>query len=131
MESNDAPEKIAEFYKKALANMERFELLGCIAKTNARTRRISSGLSAETISRKRGSCSKRDEAKKHIVGIHAMGMEHFQLVYVEARGDDKEKKQTNGHFERCGSNASLDDGIVIEERQAIVTSDLKNFRGSE
>jgi hypothetical protein len=97
MESNDAPEKIAEFYKKALGKYGT--VLNC-----SDTSKNSSG------SEKNGSSNKLEcdddkpengelvfkagtKEKQHVVAIQANGQGSlFQLVYVEARSDDKEKK---------------------------------------
>jgi hypothetical protein len=97
MESNDAPEKIAEFYKKALAKYGT--VLNCSdAAQNANGK-------DKTGSSKRLECGDDKPEKggllfkagtkerQHIVGIQPNGQGTiFQLVYVEARGDDKEKK---------------------------------------
>ena len=97
MESNDAPEKIAEFYKKALAKYGT--VLNCSdAAQNANAK-------DKTGSSKRLECGDDKPEKggllfkagtkerQHIVGIQPNGQGTiFQLVYVEARGDDKEKK---------------------------------------
>jgi hypothetical protein len=97
MESGDAPDKIAEFYRKALAKYGK--VLNC------------SGASTESSGKdKSGSSSHLDcgddkpdpggmlfkagtKENQHIVGIKPNGQGSlFQLVYVEARGDDKDKK---------------------------------------
>ncbi len=97
MESNEAPEKIAEFYKKALAKYGT--VLNCSdAAQNANAK-------DKTGSSKRLECGDDKPEKggllfkagtkerQHIVGIQPNGQGTiFQLVYVEARGDDKEKK---------------------------------------
>ena len=97
MESNDAPEKIAEFYKKALAKYGT--VLNCSdAGQNANAK-------DKTGSSKRLECGDDKPEKggllfkagtkerQHIVGIQPNGQGTiFQLLYVEARGDDKEKK---------------------------------------
>ena len=97
MESNDAPEKIAEFYKKALAKYGT--VLNCSdAAQNANAK-------DKTGSSKRLECGDDKPEKggllfkagtkerQHIVGIQPNGQGTiFQLLYVEARGDDKEKK---------------------------------------
>ena len=97
MESNDAPEKIAEFYKKALAKYGT--VLNCSdpsQKTNAKdqtgpSKRLECG---DDKPEKGGLLFKAGtKEKQHIVGIQPNGQGTiFQLVYVEARGDDKEKK---------------------------------------
>jgi len=97
MESNDAPEKIAEFYKKALAKYGT--VLNCSdAAQNANAK-------DKTGSSKRLECGDDKPEKggllfkagtkerQHIVGIQPNGQGTiFQLLYLEARGDDKEKK---------------------------------------
>jgi len=97
MESNEAPEKIAEFYKKALAKYGT--VLNCSdAAQNANAK-------DKTGSSKRLECGDDKPEKggllfkagtkerQHIVGIQPNGQGTiFQLLYVEARGDDKEKK---------------------------------------
>ena len=97
LQSNAAPEKIAEFYKKALRKYDA--VLNC-----------SDPLQKEGAKEKSGSSNKLEcgddkpekgglvfkagtKVKQHIVGIQPNGQGTvFQLVYVEARGDDKEKK---------------------------------------
>ena len=97
MESNDAPEKIAEFHKKALAKYGT--VLNCSdpsQKTNAKdqtgsSKRLECG---DDKPEKGGLLFKAGtKEKQHIVGIQPNGQGTiFQLVYMEARGDDKEKK---------------------------------------
>jgi len=97
MESNDAPEKIADFYKKALAKYGT--VLNCSdpsQKTNAKDKTGSSKrLECEDDKREKGGLLFKagTKEKQHIVGIQPNGQGTiFQLVYVEARGEDKEKK---------------------------------------
>ncbi len=97
MESNDAPEKIAEFYKKALAKYGT--VLNCSdgsQKTNAKSKTGDSNqIDCEDDKPEKGGLVFKagTKEKQHIVGIQANGQGSvFQLVYVEARGDDKEKK---------------------------------------
>ena len=97
MESADAPDKIAEFYRKALAKYGR--VLNC------------PGVSTESSGKDKSASSnsldcgddKPDpggmllkagtKEKQHIVGIKPNGQGSlFQLLYLEARGDDKNKK---------------------------------------
>lgn len=97
MESGDAPDKIAEFYKKALARYGK--VLNC-----------SEGPAESSGKDKSGSSNSLDcgddkpdpggmlfkagtKEKQHIVGIKPNGQGSvFQLAYVEARGDNKDKK---------------------------------------
>jgi len=97
MESNDAPEKIAEFYKKALAKYGA--VLNCSDPSQKEGAKEKSGSSnklecGDDKPEKGGLVFKAGtKEKQHIVGIQPNGQGTvFQLVYVEARGDDKEKK---------------------------------------
>jgi hypothetical protein len=97
MESGDAPDKIAEFYRKALAKYGK--VLNCSQASPDSSVKDKSGSSntldcgddkAEPgeILLKAGT-----KEKQHVVGIKPNGLGSlFQLVYVEARGDDKDKK---------------------------------------
>jgi hypothetical protein len=97
MESGDAPGKIAEFYKKALAKYGK--VLNCSegsAESNGKDKSGSSNSldcgddkpSPGEMVFKAGT-----KEKQHIVGIKPNGQGSlFQLVYLEARGDDKDKK---------------------------------------
>jgi hypothetical protein len=97
MESNDTPEKIAEFYKKALAKYGT--VLNCSDPSQRASAKDKTG-SANRLEcgddkpEKGGLLFKAGtKEKQHIVGIQPNGQGTiFQLVYVEARGDDKEKK---------------------------------------
>jgi hypothetical protein len=97
MESNDTPEKIAEFYKKALAKYGT--VLNCSdpsQKTNAKDKAgASNQLDCGDDQPEKGRLVFKagTKEKQHIVGIQPNGQGTlFQLVYVEARSDDKEKK---------------------------------------
>jgi hypothetical protein len=97
MESNDAPEKIAEFYKKALAKYGT--VLNCSdpsQKENAKNKDDASNkLVCEDDNPEKGGLLFKagTKEKQHLVAIQASGQGSlFQLVYVEARGDDKDKK---------------------------------------
>jgi hypothetical protein len=97
MESNDAPEKIAEFYKKALAKYGT--VLNCSDPPKNANARDGNGSSSklecgdDKPEEGRLVFKARTKEKQHIVGIHPNGQGSiFQLVYVEARGDDKDKK---------------------------------------
>ena len=97
MESNDAPEKIAEFYKKALAKYG--SVLNCSdpsQRANAKDKAGSSNkLECENDKPEKGELLFKagTKEKQHIVAIQPNGQgSRFQMVYVEARGDDKDKK---------------------------------------
>jgi hypothetical protein len=97
MESNDSPDKIAAFYKKALAKYGT--VLNCTDPSKA------SSDKDKNSSPKQLDCGddKPDaggmlfkagtKEKQHIVGIDPKGqVTVFQLLYIEARGSDEEKK---------------------------------------
>jgi hypothetical protein len=97
LESNDAPGKIAEFYKKALARYGT--VLNCSEPSQKASGKDKSGSSNklecdDDKPEKGGLVFKAGtKEKQHVVGIQPNGQGTlFQLVYVEARGDDKEKK---------------------------------------
>ena len=97
MESNDAPEKIAEFYKKALAKYGT--VLNCsdpAQRASAKDKAGSSNkLECDDDKPEKGGLLFKagTKEKQHVVAIQASGQGSlFQLVYVEARGDDKDKK---------------------------------------
>jgi hypothetical protein len=97
MESNDAPEKIAEFYKKALAKYGT--VLNCSDAAQNANAKDKTGSSkplecGDDKPEKGGLLFKAGtKERQHIVGIQPNGQGTiFQLVYVEARGEDKEKK---------------------------------------
>jgi hypothetical protein len=97
MESNDAPEKIAEFYKKALAKYGT--VLNCSdpsQKAGAKDKSESSNkLECDEDKPEKGGLLFKagTKEKQHVVAIQQNGAGSlFQLVYVEARGDDKDKK---------------------------------------
>jgi hypothetical protein len=97
MESSDAPEKIAEFYKKALAKYGA--VLNCsdaLPKGGAKSKGGSSSeLECDDDKPEKGGLVFKagTKEKQHVVGIQPHGQGSlFQLVYVEAHGDDKEKK---------------------------------------
>lgn len=94
MESNAAPEKIAEFYKKALAKYGA--VLNCSdASPKAKDKDESSNkLTCDDDKPEKGGLVFKagTKEKQHVVAIQPNGTGSlFQLVYVEARGDDKDK----------------------------------------
>jgi hypothetical protein len=97
MESSDAPEKIAEFYKKALAKYGT--VLNCSDPSQRADAKDKSGSSNklecdDEKPEKGGLVFKAGtKEKQHVVAIQQNGTGSLlQLVYVEARGDDKDKK---------------------------------------
>ena len=97
MESNDAPEKIAEFYKKALAKYGT--VLNCsdpAQKASGKEKAGSSNkLECDDDKPEKGGLVFKagTKEKQHVVAIQPNGQGSlFQLVYVEARSDDKDKK---------------------------------------
>src|SRR6266849_4377225 len=96
MESNDAPEKIAEFYKKALAKYGT--VLNCSdpsqkASTKEKSKSPNQLDCGDDKPEKGGLVFKAGtKEKQHVVGIQPNGQGSlFQLVYVEARGDGEKK----------------------------------------
>jgi hypothetical protein len=93
LESNDAPEKIAEFYKKALAKYGT--VLNC-SEPSAKTKsKDSNKLECGDDKPEKGGLLFKagTKEKQHLVAIHSNGQGSLlRLVYVEARGDDKDKK---------------------------------------
>jgi len=93
LESNDAPEKIAEFYKKALAKYGT--VLNCSDPSQKPSAKDSNKLECGNDRPEKGGLLFKagTKEKQHLVAIQANGQgSFFQLVYVEARGDDKNKK---------------------------------------
>jgi hypothetical protein len=97
MESGDAPDKIAEFYKKALGKYGK--VLNCSQASPESSGKDKSG-SSNTLDCGDDKAEPGEmlfkagtKEKQHIVGIKPSGQGSlFQLVYVEARGDEKDKK---------------------------------------
>ena len=93
LESNDAQEKIAEFYKKALAKYGT--VLNCSEPSQKPSAKDSNKLECGDDRPEKGGFLFKagTKEKQHLVGIQSNGQGSlFQLVYVEARGDDKDKK---------------------------------------
>ncbi len=93
LESNDAPDKIAEFYKKALAKYGT--VLNCSEPSQKPSAKDSNKLECGDDEPEKGGLLFKagTKEKQHLVAIQANGQGSlFQLVYVEARGDDKDKK---------------------------------------
>jgi hypothetical protein len=95
MESNDAPEKIAEYYKKALGKYGT--VLNCTDPPQKEKDKDGSSnkLTCDDDKPEKGGLVFKagTKEKQHVVAIQPNGAGSlFQLVYVEARGDDKDKK---------------------------------------
>ena len=96
LESNDAPEKVAAFYRKALAKYGK--VLNCADASQAAGDKGKSDSSTELNcdgDRPEGGelvLKAGTKEKQHIVGIKTnAGRSVFQLVYVEDRGSDNTK----------------------------------------
>jgi hypothetical protein len=93
MESNDAPEKIAAFYQKALAKYGT--VLNCTNSSPAADKdknKSSKGLECGDDQPENGGqlFKAGTKEKQHIVGVQPNGQGSiFQLVYVESRGEEK------------------------------------------
>ncbi len=93
LESNDAPDKIAEFYKKALAKYGT--VLNCSEPSQKPSAKDSNKLECGDDKPEKGGLLFKagTKEKQHLVGIQSNGQGSLlQLVFVEARGDDKDKK---------------------------------------
>jgi hypothetical protein len=91
LEANDAPEKVAAFYRKALAKYGK--VLDCTDSSKAAGEKAkgnsSNELGCEDEKPKSGEFVLKAGTKEeqHVVGIHASGeLTVFDLVYVETRG---------------------------------------------
>src|SRR6266481_1536655 len=92
MESNDAPGKVADFYQKALAKYGA--VLDCTNPAPAQQDKNDNSAKltcGDDKPEKGGMLFKAGtKEKQHIVGVQSNGQGRLlQLVYVEARGDDK------------------------------------------
>jgi hypothetical protein len=90
MESGDSPDKIAAFYQKALRKYG--PVLDC-TKGGTNSEKDSNKLTCDDDKPEPGKLVFKSgtKEKQHVVGIQQSGAgSTFQLVYVEARGGDKE-----------------------------------------
>lgn len=97
LESNDSPDKIAAFYKKALAKYGA--VLNCTDASQTASDKTKSNeskkLDCDNDKPEPGGMLFKAGSKErqHIVGIQPNGQGSvFQLIYVEARGAEKEKQ---------------------------------------
>ena len=95
LESNDAPEKVAAFYRKALTNYGK--VLDCSASSQVTSEKkkgaSSNELGCEDEHPESGELVLKAGSKQeeHVVGIKVSGgITLFQLVYVMTRGSDSE-----------------------------------------
>jgi hypothetical protein len=96
LESNDAPEKVAAFYRRALAKYGK--VVDCDDSTKA-TGEKKKGNSSNELGCEEDRLDKGElvlkagtKEEQHVVGIKASGdLTIFQLVYVEARGSESSK----------------------------------------
>jgi hypothetical protein len=96
LESNDAPEKVAAFYRKALAKYGKVVNCGGSSETAGEKEKGDSSheLGCEDQQPESGELVLKAGTKEeeHVVGIKASGdLTVFQLVYVETRGSDSKK----------------------------------------
>jgi hypothetical protein len=94
LESNDAPEKVAAFYRKALAKYGKVVNCGGSSETAGEKEKGNSSheLGCEDQQPESGELVLKAGTKQeeHLVGIKASGdLTVFQLVYVETRGSDR------------------------------------------
>ena len=96
LESNDSPQKVAAFYKKALAKYGA--VLDCSAASSEtedkNENKPSHQISCENDKPSPGEMTFKagTKEKQHIVGVHPSGTGSiFQLVYVESPDSDKKK----------------------------------------
>jgi len=94
MESNDAPDKVAAFYTKALARYGK--VLNCNDPTQAKNAKdkddSSNKLTCDDEKPEKGEVVFKAGTKdrQHIVSVRSNGSGSvFNLIYVEARGDEK------------------------------------------
>ncbi len=91
MESDDAPDKIAAYYQKQLARYGK--VLNCTdgASVSEEKSKSSKEITCDEKPEKGGQVFKAGtKERQHVVGIQPNGMGSlFQLVYVEARGEQK------------------------------------------
>lgn len=93
METPDSPEKVAEFYKKALAKYGK--VLDCSnGGQQENTSAHSNALTCEDDKPDKGGMMFKagTKEKQHIVGIQPNGQGSvFQLVFIQAHGDEEKK----------------------------------------
>jgi hypothetical protein len=96
LESNDAPEKVAAFYRKALAKYGKVVVCDDSAKPTGEKKKGNSSNELGCEDEQPGSgelvLKAGTKEEQHVVGIKTSGdLTVFQLVYVEARGSETGK----------------------------------------
>jgi hypothetical protein len=91
MESNDAPEKIAKFYRKALSKYGKVLNCSDTAEAAAQKDKSSNGLDCDSDQPEKGKIVLKSGTKEmqHIASVKANGSGSvYDLVFVEAKGSD-------------------------------------------
>jgi hypothetical protein len=94
MESDDAPEKIAAFYRKALSKYGKVLNCSDTAEAAAQKDKPSNGLDCDSDHAEKGEVVLKSGTKEmqHIASVKANGSGSvYDLVFVEAKGSDKDK----------------------------------------
>ncbi|HXN71650.1 MAG TPA: hypothetical protein VN861_03755 [Candidatus Acidoferrales bacterium] len=92
MESDDAPEKVAAFYGKALSKYGK--VLNCSGAGTSEKQKSSSGLDCDSDQPEKGETVLKSGTKdmQHIASIKANGSGSvYDLVFIEAKGSEKDK----------------------------------------
>jgi hypothetical protein len=94
MESDDAPDKIAAFYRKALSKYGKVLNCSDTAEAAAQKDKPSNGLDCDSDHAEKGEIVLKSGTKEmqHIASVKANGSGSvYDLVFVEAKGSDKDK----------------------------------------
>jgi hypothetical protein len=94
MESDDAPEKIAAFYRKALSKYGKVLNCSDTAEAAAQKDKPSNGLDCDSDHAEKGEIVLKSGTKEmqHIASVKANGSGSvYDLVFVEAKGSEKDK----------------------------------------
>ena len=94
MESDDAPDKIAKFYRKALSKYGKVLNCSDTAEAAAQKDKPSNGLECDSDHAEKGEIVLKSGTKEmqHIASVKANGSGSvYDLVFVEAKGSDKDK----------------------------------------
>ena len=92
MESDDTPEKVAAFYRKALSKYGK--VLNCSDAGTAEKEKSSNGLDCDSDQPEKGETVLKSGTKEtqHIASIKANGGGSvYDLVFIEAKGSEKDK----------------------------------------
>jgi hypothetical protein len=94
MESDDAPDKIAKFYRKALSKYGKVLNCSDTAEAAAQKDKPSNGLDCDSDHAEKGEIVLKSGTKEmqHIASVKANGSGSvYDLVFVEAKGSEKDK----------------------------------------